>query len=78
MFYCEPCGHHQGWPTDIFVPRSRGKCEMCDALAVCFDVPSSRLGAPEPDPRAEVIPGEADAIESIKAVLTNPPPKEDA
>lgn len=78
MFYCKPCGEDQGWPTDIFVPTSRGKCEVCNGYrGFCFDVPSSHLpernSALPSDPWAEVIPGEAAVIESIKALAAGKP-----
>jgi hypothetical protein len=69
MFYCRPCGYQHNWPTDIFTPQSRGFCEECGELAECFDVPSSRLSWPE-DPWAEIIPGETEAIESIKRTMS--------
>ncbi len=43
MFYCEPCGKKSSWPTDFFLPISRGPCEICKKEALCFDVPSRNL-----------------------------------
>jgi hypothetical protein len=81
MFYCEPCGYARGWPTDMFIPRSRGKCESCSREPVtCFDVPSKFLApstvvpdADNIDPWAEIIPGETAAIESIMAAAGKKP-----
>jgi len=67
MFYCEPCGHANGWPTDFFVPTSRGGCEVCNVRTLCFDVPSKTLAAQ--DPWTEIIPGESEAVESIKQTM---------
>lgn len=43
MFYCEPCAAAAEWPTDFWLSRSMGPCEVCGTAAVCFDVSSSRL-----------------------------------
>lgn len=43
MFYCDSCAQKNKWPTDFFLPRSRGPCEVCEKVAVCNDVPSERL-----------------------------------
>lgn len=72
MFYCGDCGRENDWPTDFFVPQSRGKCECCNAHADCFDVPSrtlARLDEEKADPWAEIVPGETEAIESIKRAM---------
>lgn len=60
MFFCEPCRKKWRWPESM--SRSRGRCEMCEKPAVCYDVPSRFL----PDPigvltEQEVIDGAADA-----------------
>lgn len=55
MFYCEACRLRNGWPESFC--RSRGLCEMCDAPAVCYDVPSSRLpDTPRSDQRVSDVP----------------------
>ncbi len=48
MFYCEKCKIKYGWPG--IMPSSRGKCECCDEVAYCYDVPSGHL----PDPKEQV------------------------
>ena len=45
MFYCDPCKDEKGYPESF--SKSSGKCEICDQIAVCNDVPSSRLPAPK-------------------------------
>jgi hypothetical protein len=47
MFYCENCQKQNSWPKPS--SRSKGRCEVCDAIAVCFDCPSSAL---TPGPQA--------------------------
>jgi len=47
MFYCKNCGKEKGWPVDDYVASSIGKCEVCGAEVLCFDVPSKNL--PDPD-----------------------------
>lgn len=42
MFYCEPCRVKNNWPHAIGF-GSAGHCEVCNTVAVCHDVPSSRL-----------------------------------
>lgn len=52
MFYCEDCGKKRGWPTAMYIPKSRGRCEICQKAPVeCFDVASGNL--PEP-PKFEI------------------------
>lgn len=46
MFYCDPCAIKKNWPISMF--QSYGKCELCDKVDECNDVPSSYL--PEEDP----------------------------
>ncbi len=43
MFYCDECGTKEGWPTDFYLPMSKGPCECCGKVRGCFDVPSSAL-----------------------------------
>lgn len=44
MFYCKECGERVGWPTEhIFNPGSRGSCEICGEVRLCFDVRTSNL-----------------------------------
>jgi hypothetical protein len=45
MFYCNKCAEEKGYPKSI--AKSHGKCELCGNIAVCNDVPSSKL--PEPN-----------------------------
>jgi len=64
MFYCEPCEKKYNWPNSFM--KSRGKCEMCDNVGVCNDVPSKYLPAiPQPrtwtKPKPVVIPQPGDA-----------------
>lgn len=54
MFYCEPCGTKNGWPTDFYLPMSRGPCECCDKVAGCFDVPSRLLSDRSPQEIADI------------------------
>lgn len=37
MFACEQCCKKNEWPT--WMMRSYGRCEMCDLVAECIDVP---------------------------------------
>lgn len=41
MFYCEDCRKERDWPESFVT--SRGRCEMCEKSAVCYDWPSSAL-----------------------------------
>jgi|WetSurMetagenome_2_1015567.scaffolds.fasta_scaffold160858_2 hypothetical protein len=41
MFYCDKCRKKYNWPESMC--KSRGKCEICDKISSCNDVPSSRL-----------------------------------
>lgn len=43
MFYCKECAQEYEYPTNFYLPRSRGPCELCKKGAICFDVPSSTL-----------------------------------
>jgi hypothetical protein len=45
MFYCEPCREKSDWPTTIM--RSKGPCECCGEMAVCYDRPSRLLPLPK-------------------------------
>lgn len=45
MFYCEKCAKKNEWPETVF--KSYGKCECCDKVAECNDMPSRYL----PNPR---------------------------
>lgn len=42
MFFCEPCRELRDWPESP-LSRSYGRCEICDQVATCWDVPSSAL-----------------------------------
>lgn len=48
MFYCEDCARKNGWPTDFWIPRSHGGCEVCGKGGTCFDVPSTQLPPARP------------------------------
>jgi hypothetical protein len=50
MFYCEPCAKERDWPSDMWLPRSRGACEICKKIAACFDVSSRNLPVPKREP----------------------------
>ena len=41
MFFCEECRIKNEWVGSIW--KSRGKCELCDKVADCHDVPSRYL-----------------------------------
>jgi hypothetical protein len=41
MFFCEACEKANNWPNSIF--KSYGKCEICDKVGECNDVPSKYL-----------------------------------
>ena len=45
MFYCDDCGRKNGWPTEFYLVRSIGPCEVCEETHACYDVPSSHLPA---------------------------------
>lgn len=39
MFYCETCRKAEGWPETSGV--SKGVCEICGSLGMCWDLPAS-------------------------------------
>lgn len=41
MFFCPPCRIKNDWPESLV--RSHGTCEICGAIATCYDVPSHHL-----------------------------------
>lgn len=41
MFYCMLCAEDSDYPETLF--KSRGPCELCGMVALCNDLPSSRL-----------------------------------
>lgn len=41
MFYCDDCREKRDWPSSM--SKSEGLCELCGNMAICNDVPSSRL-----------------------------------
>lgn len=47
MFYCDDCAKKNEWPAPDFGPRSRGPCELCKNVRVCYDVPSYALPMPK-------------------------------
>ena len=47
MFYCKHCREKYDYPESF--SRSEGKCEICDAHAVCYDVPSRYLPKESPE-----------------------------
>lgn len=44
MFYCEEDRKKNGWPKGFSI--SRGKCEICNHIRDCYDVPSKNLPMP--------------------------------
>lgn len=44
MFYCDPCATERSYPETMF--KSHGRCEVCGALTVCNERPSSMLPKP--------------------------------
>jgi hypothetical protein len=54
MFYCEPCRKAKDWPKAMAM--SRGKCEICQHGAYCYDTPSRNLPLPpKPTPVQEAV-----------------------
>ena len=45
MFFCDKCAEQNNWPQSVV--RSRGRCEVCGEVAVCYDMPCSCLPKPE-------------------------------
>lgn len=45
MFYCDECAKKYEYPKTIF--KSDGKCECCDKMATCNDMPSKYLPLPK-------------------------------
>jgi len=41
MFYCDECKVKNNWPESLF--KSIGKCECCEKVKECNDIPSNRL-----------------------------------
>lgn len=39
MLYCETCRKAEGWPESSAV--SKGVCEICGSLGMCWDLPAS-------------------------------------
>lgn len=50
MFYCTPCAKPRGWPETV--SKSSGKCEICNKVAICNDLPSKLLPMPKLGPKA--------------------------
>lgn len=46
MFFCEPCRVEREWPEGFI--QSRGPCELCGVVSVCYDIPSRALPPPPP------------------------------
>jgi hypothetical protein len=44
MFYCNDCAKENGYPETI--TKSQGPCECCGKIAICNDMPSSKLPKP--------------------------------
>lgn len=44
MYYCPECAKQKGWPESM--SRSKGPCEVCQRVAVCYDTPSRYLPLP--------------------------------
>ena len=45
MFFCDKCAEKRDWPESF--SKSYGKCEICDNVTVCSDVPSRYLPIPK-------------------------------
>lgn len=45
MFYCNDCAKENGYPETI--TKSQGLCECCGKVAICNDMPSSKLSKRE-------------------------------
>jgi hypothetical protein len=45
MFYCDDCAKENGYPETIM--KSQGPCECCGKVALCNDMPSSKLPKPK-------------------------------
>lgn len=45
MFICNEClENNYQEPVILFLlPQSKGPCECCDLISVCYDIPSSQL-----------------------------------
>lgn len=41
MFYCNKCAIDNNYPQSI--GKSVGRCEICNKVCACNDIPSSRL-----------------------------------
>lgn len=56
MFFCGTCQKENKWPESI--STSFGKCEVCDRVGGCFNVPSKNLPEPPKTPQTWSIPAE--------------------
>lgn len=45
MFFCNPCKIENGWPG--LWTSSYGKCEVCNKVTECYDIPSKHLPVPD-------------------------------
>lgn len=52
MFFCETCRVARNLPRS-FLSTSYGKCEVCDRVGLCNDVPSKHLPMPSATPARE-------------------------
>jgi len=48
MFYCDECAKEKNYPETM--GKSVGRCEICGKVALCNDMPSSKLPKSEPVP----------------------------
>lgn len=43
MFFCKKCGEAKQWPESMV--KSYGRCEVCEEVAICNDIPAGRLAS---------------------------------
>lgn len=55
MFYCETCRVERNWPEGWSM--SKGPCELCKQVRVCYDVSSNHLPDPPPPKNPETNKG---------------------
>jgi len=67
MFYCQKCATKNKWPDDFYLAQSKGACEVCGKVEVCFDVSSSHLPKPKAVKRVSV---QGKAMKTVKVPST--------